>query len=171
MTDGTPVLVRAAGPADRSAIVDLLTNSWGGTSVVAHGVVFDAATLPALIAERAGALCGLLTYDESELGFEVVTLDAVERRSGAGTALIEAAAALARRNGRARLWLATTNDNLDALRFYQRRGLRIVEVRPGAVDAARRLKPSIPETGDHGIPLHDELILELVLNPARRGEA
>lgn len=166
MTEVTPVRVRPAGPEDREAIFDLLTGSWGGTRVVAHGVVYDAATLPALIAERGGGICGLLTYDESEQGFEVVTLDAVERRSGAGTALIEAAAALARRNGWSRLWLVTTNDNLDALRFYQRRGLRIVEVRPGAVDAARRLKPSIPETGDHGIPLHDELVLELVLDPA-----
>ncbi|WP_215909533.1 hypothetical protein [Streptacidiphilus fuscans] len=58
-------------------------------------------------------------------------------------------------------WLVTTNDNLDALRFYQRRGLRIVGVAPGAVDAARRFKPSIPVTGEYGIPLRDELTLEL----------
>lgn len=164
MTEGTPVLVRAAGPEDRSAIVELLTRSWGGTAVVAHGVVFDAARLPALVAERAGVTCGLLTYDESEQGIEVVTLDAFEQHTGVGTRLIEAAADLARRHGRPRLWLATTNDNLDALRFYQRRGLRIVEVRPGAVDAARELKPSIPEVGEYGIPLHDELILELALD-------
>jgi hypothetical protein len=31
------------------------------------------------------------------------------------------------------------------------------------VDEARRLKPSIPLVGDHGIPVHDELELELPL--------
>ena len=60
--------------------------------------------------------------------------------------------------------MLTTNDNLDALRFYQRRGFRLAELRPGAVDRAReRLKPEIPRTGEHGIPLRDELVLEMAL--------
>ena len=58
------------------------------------------------------------------------------------------------------MWLLTTNDNLDALRLYQRHRFRLVEVRPGAVDLARRAKPSIPAVGAYGIPLRDELILE-----------
>ena len=87
---------------------------------------------------------------------EVLTLHAAERGRGVGTALIEAAA---ERLGR--LWLITTNDNVDALRFYQRRGFRLVALHRGAVDESRaRLKPEIPETGDHGIPLRDELELE-----------
>jgi len=61
----------------------------------------------------------------------------------------------------ARLWVLTTNDNLDALRFYQRRGFRLARLRAGAVDDARRtLKPEIPVAGDHGIRIRDELILE-----------
>ena len=71
---------------------------------------------------------------------------------------------MARDAGCTRLWLVTTNDNVDALRFYQRRGFRLRALRPGAVDEARReLKPEIPEIGDHGIPLRDELELELDL--------
>jgi GNAT superfamily N-acetyltransferase len=172
--------VHAAEPADRERIVRTLTASWGGTTVVAHGVVYDAAALPALIAERDGApverdgvpagrvggyaeLAGLLTYDISDRGLEVVTIDAPVRHGGVGSALLEAAVARARAAGAGRLWLVTTNDNLDALRFYQRRGMRIVGVTPGAVDAARTLKPSIPPVGAYGIPLHDELTLELRL--------
>ncbi|MFF5052519.1 hypothetical protein ACFY1S_04950 [Micromonospora sp. NPDC000663] len=52
--------------------------------------------------------------------------------------------------------------NLRALRFYQRRGMRLVAVDRGAVDRARRLNPQIPLVGEHGIPLHDELVLELL---------
>jgi GNAT superfamily N-acetyltransferase len=158
--------VRAAEPADRERIVRMLTASWGGTTVVAHGVVYDAGNLPALIAERGeGEVepAGLLTYDISDRGLEVVTIDAPVRHGGVGSALLEAAAAIARAAGAGRLWLVTTNDNLGALRFYQRRGMRIVGVAPGAVDAARRLKPSIPPVGEYGIPLRDELTLELTL--------
>ena len=58
------------------------------------------------------------------------------------------------------MWLVTTNDNVDALRFYQRRGLRISGLRIGAVDESRaRLKPQIPEIGAYGIPLRDEIEL------------
>ena len=62
--------------------------------------------------------------------------------------------------GGGRLWLVTTNDNLDALRFYQRRGLRITAVAAGAVDEARKIKPGIPLLGDHGIAIRDEITLE-----------
>jgi hypothetical protein len=64
-----------------------------------------------------------------------------------------------------RLWLITTNDNVDALRFYQRRGLRLRRLHAGAVDRSRAtLKPSIPDIGDHGIAIRDELELELSIN-------
>ena len=58
------------------------------------------------------------------------------------------------------LRVTTTNDNLDALRFYQRRGFRIIAVRPGAVDESRRIKPSISAIGEYGIPIRDEIELE-----------
>jgi hypothetical protein len=68
---------------------------------------------------------------------------------------------LARRQGCARLWVITTNDNVDALRFYQRRGFCLVEVHRGAVDRSRvTLKPEIPAAGACGIPLRDEIELE-----------
>jgi hypothetical protein len=62
----------------------------------------------------------------------------------------------------------TTNDNLDALRFYPRRGFRLAALYTGAVDESRaRLKPEIPTVGDHGIPLHDELELEQPMVPVQ----
>jgi ribosomal protein S18 acetylase RimI-like enzyme len=78
-----------------------------------------------------------------------------------GSALIAEVEQIARRAGCTRLWLITTNDNVDALRFYQRRGFRLAALRPGAVDDSRtRLKPEIPDVGDHDIPIRDELELE-----------
>ena len=117
---------------------------------------------PALVAETAdGQLLGMLTYvpgpDWQQC--EILTLHADEQWRGAGTALVEAAAQLARRQGCARLWVITTNDNVDALRFYQRRGFALTELRRGAVEESRRMKPQIPEVGAYGIPIRDELVL------------
>jgi N-acetylglutamate synthase-like GNAT family acetyltransferase len=123
----------------------------------------DASRLPALVAERDGEIAGVLTYNVCDGELEIVSINAVEPGGGVGTALLAAATELARAGDCKRVWLVTTNDNLDALRFYQRRGLRLVAVHRGAVDDARRLKPSIPEVGEYGIPLHDELELELRL--------
>ena len=75
--------------------------------------------------------------------------------------MIEAVWLLARRQGCTRLWVITTNDNVDALRFYQRRGFRLVRVHRGAVDRSRAsLKPEIPPVGAYGIPLRDEIELD-----------
>jgi N-acetylglutamate synthase-like GNAT family acetyltransferase len=155
------VTVRPAQKADRDAVRRALSAAWGGTIVVGHGVRYDAATLPALIAERDGELVGVLTYVIEDDAMEVVTIDSTVPQSGAGSALLAAAGRTARAAGVGRLWLVTTNDNLDALRFYQRRGLRLVGLASDAVAASRVLKPSIPEIGAYGIPIRDELTLEM----------
>lgn len=141
----------------------LVAELWGSDVVAVHGTMFRPAELPGYIAERGGQLVGLLTYDVAGDMLEIVTLNAIERRTGIGTMLIDAAVRAARRKGCREIRLTTTNDNVDALRFYQRRGFRLAELRPGAVDRSRRDKPEIPRTGDYGIPLRDEIDLVLLV--------
>jgi GNAT superfamily N-acetyltransferase len=148
-------------PSDREWMRDFLRVRWTATTIVVHGEAIDAAVLPALIAETR---CGLATWRQHGADAELVTLDTVPAGLGTGTALIEALVAQLRIEGCRRLWLTMTNDNISALRFYQRRGFRLVQVRPGAVDAARALKPSIPVIGAHGISKRDELDLCRVLD-------
>ncbi|HLW47169.1 MAG TPA: GNAT family N-acetyltransferase [bacterium] len=143
-----------------------MRDRWGGTIVVSRGRLHDTDRLEGLVAEDAGRPAGLLTYRIDAGECEIVTLDALVRGAGAGTALLQAAADLARRAGCRRLWLITTNDNLDALRFYQRRGLTLAAVHARAVEASRRLKPGIPQVGEHGILIRDEIELERWLEPA-----
>jgi ribosomal protein S18 acetylase RimI-like enzyme len=155
------VRIRAIHERDRPMLSWLVTELWGSDGVAVHGVLFRPAELAGFIAERGDRLVGLLTYDVTAEMLEIVTLNAIERRVGIGTMLIEAAAAQARRYGCHEIRLTTTNDNVDALRFYQRRGFRLTELRPGAVDRSRRDKPEIPRRGEYGIPLHDEIDLTL----------
>jgi len=133
--------IRPAGATDVPWIGDFLRNRWGATTVAVHDEVIDAAQLPALVAEPRR---GLATYRRLGGDAELVTLDAVPPGSGTGTALIEALTRKLSAEGCVRLWLTMTNANLSALQFYLRRGFRLTEVRPGAVDKARELKPSIP---------------------------
>ena len=156
-------LIRPAGADERGQIAEQLRDRWGSPTIVTHGRARDALGLPALVAVRDDQLGGLATYELADGGCELVTLDGFRRGEGLGSALLAGVRNAAVEHRCARLWLITTNDNLDALRFYQRRGMRIVAVHRGAVDDARRLKPTLPRTGEHGIPIHDELELELLL--------
>jgi GNAT superfamily N-acetyltransferase len=152
--------VRPIEPGDRPALAVLVRELWPTGTVAGRGRAFEPATLPGFLAERDGDTVGLLTYEAAGDALDVVTIDAFPRGTGIGTALMDAAVAEARARGFRRVTLMTTNDNVDALRFYQRRGFRLVALRPGGVAASRALKPEIPVTGAHGIPVRDELELE-----------
>ena len=152
--------VRDKTPDDNAWLEAFLRAQWGGPVIVNRGVVHNLLDLPALIAERGGERCGLLTYRIEPDGWQITTLNAVPPQHGTGTRLIDAMAWRAAQAGCRRLWLITTNDNIDALRFYQRRGFALVAVHPRAVDEARRLKPTIPPVGNYGIAIRDEIELE-----------
>ena len=155
--------VRRREESDRPAVEAFLARH-GSARVARRGSIEAPLDHPALLAEEGERLLGVLTYIADGAQCEVLTLHADERRHGVGSALVAEVRRLAAAAGATRLWLITTNDNVDALRFYQRRGFRLAALHRGAVDSSRdRLKPEIPERGDHGIPLHDELELELEL--------
>ncbi len=109
-------------------------------------------------------MVGVATYSIIENDCELLTLHARSRFTGTGSALLTSVKEVARRRDCTRLWVVTTNDNVDALRFYQRRGFRLAHLRAGAVNQSRRtLKPEIPVIGSYGIDLRDELELEIDL--------
>jgi GNAT superfamily N-acetyltransferase len=153
------VQIRPIADGDRPMLAWLVAELWGSPVIAVHGAALRPAELGGFIAERSGRVAGLVTYQLTGGMLEIVTLNAIDRHIGIGTLLIEATAGKARRFGCREIRLTTTNDNVDALRFYQRRGFRLAELRPGALDRARQLKPEMPATGDYGIPLHDEIDL------------
>lgn len=133
--------------------------------VARRGELLETMQWPALVADAGGQLAGLVTFIVRGRDCEVLTLHATQPWRGTGTALLDAVEAIARDRGCDRLWLITTNDNVEALRFYQRRGFRLVALHRGAVDESRAaLKPEIPLIGEHGIPIHDEIEFERVLD-------
>jgi GNAT superfamily N-acetyltransferase len=155
------IQIKPTDSADRAWIVALLKEEWGSQLVAAHGCLIDAGELPGFVAWIDGERVGLATYQFEHGACEIVSLNS--HVIGTGQPLIEAVKGIAIEQGYRRLWLITTNDNLSALRFYQRIGFRLKAVYPNALEVSRKLKPSIPMIGIGGIPIRDEIELEMAL--------
>lgn len=155
--------IRPLSGADRGWVGRLIRERWGDEIVVGRGRVWRPAELPGFAAFDGERCAGLVTYELDGEACEIVTIDALEEDAGIGTALLEAVVSAARQAGCKRIQLLTTNNNLRALAFYQKRGFRLVALVPGAIDEERKRKPSIAEIDEHGLPIRDELHLELSL--------
>jgi ribosomal protein S18 acetylase RimI-like enzyme len=163
MTDLFQVNIHPTTPSDHAQVAQFIREQWGEDLVVSRGKTYQPSTLPGFIAEYDGYLVGLLTYHIESDACEIVTIDATQRLRGIGTMLLDAVKEAAQLAGCRRLWLITTNDNLPALRFYQRRGFVLRAVHPNAIEQSRQLKPGIPRLGIDGIPIRDEIELEIRL--------
>ena len=152
--------VRLASGADLAQAHRIILDAWGDPIVVRDRSYAIASLDHCLVAGDFDGVAAF-TIDEKPV-CELVAIIATTPWRGVGTGLIEA---LRRQlaDGFTQIRLVTTNDNLDALRFYQRRGFRLTGLRPGAVDESRRRKPHIPLTGDYGIPIREEIDLTLGL--------
>lgn len=160
--------IRPLEPKDRNWVAHFLDKYWSSTKIVSRGKAYYGHLLPGFAAELTNApkdapAAGLVTYNIEDRACEIITLDSLQPRMGVGTALVEAVKQVAVETGCKRLWLITTNDNLYALRFYQKRGFELVAVHRNALAESRKLKPQIPITGRDNIPLRDEIELELKL--------
>ena len=158
--------VKSLSDADKAWVRERTELLFGGTFLVSRETVHDPTALPGFIAVQDGERVGLATYHIEGDRCEVVSLDALCQYMGIGTELLQAIDQAARSAGCHSVWLITTNDNLDALRFFQRRGFTISALRPGGIEKIRLLKPGIPATGCYGIPVRDEIEMDKSLDAA-----
>jgi len=158
--------IRAITDADREWVARFVTEQWGSDMMVMHGDVLYISQQEGFLAEMDGYPVGLASYRIADGECEITSLDSLQKGLGIGSALIQLVRQKAVEAGCRRLFLVTTNDNTYALRFYQRRGFVLSALRRNAVSEARKIKPEIPLTGDDGIPIRDELELEMDLRSA-----
>jgi GNAT superfamily N-acetyltransferase len=159
----TLIRIRPLKRGDREWAASKLREHWGSTRIVTRGRIHEADRLPGIVLEDDDR-AGLLTYMIEEDRCEIVTLNNFTGRKGVGSTLLAKLEERARTMRCGRLWLITTNDNTDALRFWQKRGFRISAIHLNAMEESRRLKPEIPEIGMNGIPIRDEIELEKILS-------
>jgi len=144
-------------------VTSLLTEHWGSVRMVTRGKIHQADELPGFIAVQQDKPASLITYRLDGKECEITSMNSLLENQGIGSALIDTVKNAAATAGCKRLWLITTNDNTKALRFWQKRGFSLVAIHRNAVEQSRRLKPEIPLTDNDGIPIRDEIELEMIL--------
>jgi ribosomal protein S18 acetylase RimI-like enzyme len=156
------LVIRQLTHADAVDAERLIDDVLGGRTQARLDEVIDVLALPGYGAWADSRLVGIATYSINGPDAEIAALGVTESHRGEGLArqLLDAVITETSEHGVDRVWVVTTNDNLTALAVYQRHGFRLVEIHPGAIDRARALKPTIPEIGQNGIPMHDEIVLE-----------
>lgn len=141
-------------------ITQFFVTQWGSAEMVISSGVYHCDQLDgyAMLNDQK-EIMGLITYvyDGDEL--EIISLDSLIENQGVGSLLLSSVEEEARKLHCHNVKLITTNDNLRALKFYQKRNFRLTAIYTDAVDLARKIKPQIPMIGDHGIPICDELLL------------
>jgi ribosomal protein S18 acetylase RimI-like enzyme len=159
----TKIIIQPITSNFQKWVIEKLIESWGSTRLVSRGKVHPGERLAGFIAIINLEPVGLCTYHIAKSNCEIVSLNSYRENVGIGSALIDAVIDHAGKTGCHRLWLITTNDNLHALKFYQKFGFHLVKIYRDAIQESRKLKPQIPETGMHGIPIRDEIELEITL--------
>ncbi|MBE0068580.1 GNAT family N-acetyltransferase [Thermoanaerobacterium thermosaccharolyticum] len=149
---------------DRQRINDFIKSRWFSTEMVVGGKIVDMTKLEGFIAYEKDEIIGLATYRIKDSECEIMSLDSLKENQGIGTALLNKIIEETINKKCTKIKLVTTNDNINAIRFYQKRGFDMVRIHHNAVDVARKLKPSIPLLGDFGIPIKHEIEFEMNLD-------
>ena len=136
---------------------------WGSEEIVSRGKIYRPQQLEGFVVEDSQEWLGLLTFFINDNECEVTSIDSLHEGQGIGTMLLNKTVEEARERDCKRIYLITTNDNLNALGFYQKRGFELVKIYRGAVNESRKSKPGIPQIGMNDIPLQDEIELEMSL--------
>lgn len=147
----------------RPMINRFIAEHWFSTLMVVRGTAVDMTELDGFAVLEDGQVTGLVTYKTEDGECEIMSLDSLKENRGIGTGLVNEVVAAARKAGCRKVKLVTTNDNLRAFSFYQKRGFDMAALYRNALDAARAIKPEIPLMGENNIPLRHEIEFELSL--------
>ena len=150
-------------PRNRARINAFLREHWFTTTMIIRGQEVDMTTVDGLAVFEDEKIAALITYVQHGDILEITSLDSLREGQGLGTMLIREVLSIAKGLGCRHVTVITTNDNIDAIRFYQKRGFDMVQLYRNSMDISRKLKPEIPLLGEHDIPLRHEIEFEFVL--------
>lgn len=153
--------IREAMIEEKILLRDNIIKEWGSEIIVSKGKLHKIFELPWLIAVSQGEILGYLVYIIEKEQCELVLLESLVKNIGIGSKLLKELVNIAKKNECKRVFLITTNDNIDAMKFYQKNGFEIVALYKDAVNRARTIKPQIPLLGNYDIPIKDEIEFEL----------
>ena len=157
------MVLKEISSENREDINSFIQEHWYSTEMVLRGQIVDMTTVAGIVAYEDEKIIGLLTYEIKNGECEILSLDSLVQNKGIGSRLIDCVYRVAKKATCSRIKLITTNDNINAIKFYQKRGFDMVRIYRNALDISRKIKPSIPIIGDFGIPLKHEIEFEMNL--------
>ena len=122
--------------ADHDWLGRVVAEYCGGDPVITPDGAYVVRDLPGYVAEDEGTRVGLAQYRIAAGDCEIITLASLRSGRGIGSALVAAVRAMAERAGCRWLRVCTSNDNLHALGFYQKRGFALAKLHRGAMERA-----------------------------------
>ena len=147
---------------DNEAVSEII-KGWGSDILVSRGKPHKAQGLDGILAWDNGKIIGLGLYYIKNNECEIALLETFDQNKGIGTRIIEKIIEIAKESKCKKIWLVTTNSNINAIKFYQKRGFDISNIYINAMDVARKIKPEIPEIAENGIKIKDEIEFEIKL--------
>lgn len=147
----------------RQKVSDFIAEHWYGTDMLIRSEIIDMTKVNGFVIFDENIIIGLITYLVKDRVVEITSLDSLISNRGIGTMLVNRVIDTAKHNGCMRVQLLTTNDNINAIRFYQKRGFELIGINFGAIDREREKKPQIPIVGENGIPLRHEIEFSMEL--------
>ena len=144
----------------RDLVNQFFIDNWFSTDMSIRGEIIDGTKLDGFLLREENTIIGLVTYTFFEDICEIVSLDSKRQNIGIGSVLLKEVEKFAMDNNCKKMRLITTNDNMTALQFYQKRGYCLTKLYPNAMEEVRKVKPNVPAIGDNDIPLRDEIELE-----------
>ncbi|MGG0777327.1 GNAT family N-acetyltransferase [Bacillus rugosus] len=146
-------------------MTDFFAKHWGSPEMVISSGIIRCDELDGYAAvDGSGEIIGYITYVIHGKDCEIIPLDSIIEKKGVGTALLHQVEETAKHAHCHQIKPITTNDNVHAMAFYQKRGYQFAALFPNAVEKARRLKPEIPEKADNGILIRDEILFSKVID-------
>ncbi|MBD5485038.1 MAG: GNAT family N-acetyltransferase [Lachnospiraceae bacterium] len=148
---------------NRDLINAFIKQHWCTTTMIIRGKEIDMTKTEGFYFKEGEDIISLITYIVYDNVLEITSLDSLREKQGIGSKLIETVIHEARERKLQKIVLITTNDNINAIRFYQKRGFDMAHLYRNAMDISRKLKPEIPLIGENSIPLRHEIEFEFFI--------
>ena len=145
---------------DNIAVSEII-KGWGSDILVSRGKAHKAQDLDGILAYEEGKIVGIGLYSINN-DCEIVLLETFIQNKGIGTQIIDKIKEIVKIKKCNRIWLVTTNSNINAIHFYQKRGFTISNIYINAMEEARKIKPEIPKMAENGIEIRDEIEFEML---------
>ena len=110
---------------NKQRVIHFFEEHWGSSQMIISSGIYDCAKLVGFLYEESDEILGLLTYTIHEDALEVISLDSIREGQGIGSKLMHELELLAKKVGLEKITLITTNDNLAALKFYQKKAIAL----------------------------------------------